>query len=44
MVSEEVAERGRGIREGSCDYKLKITVAVSESHMIKYCRDVSCTV
>lgn len=30
-VSEEVVERERGIREGRCDYNLKITVAVSES-------------
>lgn len=34
MVSEEVAEREREIREGNCDYKLKITVAVAEFHMI----------
>lgn len=36
MVSEEVVERERGIREESRDYKLKITVAVAESpvHMI----------
>ena len=34
MVSEEVVERG--LREESCDYKLKITVDVAESpvHMI----------
>lgn len=38
IISEKVVEREIGIREESCDYKLKIAVAIAEStvHMMNH--------